>query len=458
MRRLAEARPAELVRKGGVSLWLVGVGEVLLSCGGARNLLDRCGRRSKGLPGRAVAVGLYRGSGGTLPGLRRNLTKPVCVVSHRDWGIGDMLKIVNSVLAGVGVFKFYRWLKSSRGRRFLRGAKAVLYVALYLTFLGPAYVLTYYWVAAVFGTSAAEAPDPWDGMFLLLPICLLAPYVLTRLAGSRWLALLAALALILGLVPILGPPLSMEFCREPLLGWWRWLDGFCAASMVGWSSGVSAASAVLHLLVLARGAKSIMKAPEEEKRKVSEKEESEGQASADDDRPRQGFWRRVRSGAASKAGALKRRVMSGARNADIAGAAREGSRRVRKSAAALWRTVVGKRGKAVSATEAQGVEQGVSADEADAGSIWRRGAAWARKTAQRGAAGVSAGASALRREAGPRAAAAAQRGFRAGWRGIKGAAEKLKTVNLFKTAPGWRGLKDATKKRGDDAGESEAGP
>ncbi len=376
-----------------------------------------------------------------------------------------MLKIIKSILTSFGSlvagFKLYRWQKSPRGRRFLRGAKAVLYVVLYLTFLGPAYVLTYYWVAAVFDTPVPEAPNPWDGMFLLLPICLLAPYVLTRLAGSRWLALLAALALILGLVPILGPPLSMELCREPLLGWWRWLDGFCAASMVGWSSGVSAASAVLHLLVLARGAKSIMKAPEEEKRKAPEKEESEGQASADDDRSRQGFWRRVRSGAASKAGALKRRVISGARDVDIVGAAREGSRRVRKFAAALWRAVAGKGGKAASAAEAQGAEQGVSADEADAGSIWRRGVAWARKTARRGAAGVSAGAGALRREAGPRAAAAAQtaqRGFRAGWRGIKGAAEKLKTVNLFKTAPGWRGLKDVTKKRGNDADESEAGP
>ena len=369
-----------------------------------------------------------------------------------------MLNMIRNFLAGLQLVKLYRRWKSSQGQAFWRGAKAVLYVALYLTFLGPAYVLTYYWVAAVFGTSAAEAPDPWDGTFLLLPVCLLAPYVLTRAFAGRWLALLAALALMLGLVPILGPPLSMELCREPLLGWWRWLDGFCAASMVGWSSGVSAASAVLHLLVLARGAKSIMKAPEEEKRKASEKEENEGQASADDDRSRQGFWRRVRSGAASKAGALKRRVMSGARNVDIAGAAREGSRRVRKSAAALWRAVVGKGGKVASAAEAQGAEQGVSAGEADAGSIWRRGAAWARKTARRGAAGVSAGAGALRREAGPRAAAAAQRGFWAGWRGIKGAAEKLKTVNLFKTAPGWRGLKDATKKRGDDAGESEAGP
>ena len=71
VRRLAEARPAELVRKGGVSLWLVGVGEVLLSRGGVRNLLDRCGRWSGGLAGRSVAVGLYGGPGGTLPALRR---------------------------------------------------------------------------------------------------------------------------------------------------------------------------------------------------------------------------------------------------------------------------------------------------------------------------------------------------------------------------------------------------
>ena len=420
--------------------------------------------------------------------------------------IGRFLAIaVIAVLAKLGLGWARKRLKRTEVRSSLRGAKAFLYVALYLTFLGPAYVLTYYWVAAVFGAPEAKVPDPWDGMFLLLPFCLLLPYVLTRaLAGSRWLALLAALALMLGLMPILGPPLSMELCREPLLGWWRWLESFCAASVVGWSSGVSAASAVLHLLVLARGAQSIMKAPEEGTRKTPEKEESEGQASADDDRPRQGFWHRVRSGAASKAGALKRRVvtgvknadvagkvrtggqrvataaarvkdrvMSGARNVDIAGAARKGSRRVRKSAAALWRAVAGKGGKTASAAEAQGVGQGVSADEAgpgeaaggigakaDAESIWRRGAAWARKTARRGAAGVSAGAGALRREAGPRAAAAAQtaqRGFRASWRGIKGVAEKLKTVNLFKTAPGWRGLKDATKKRGDEAGESEAG-
>ena len=378
---------------------------------------------------------------------------------------------VIAVSAWLG-FKWARkWLKRTEVRSSLRGAKAFLYVLLYLTFLGPAYVLTYYWVAAVFGAPEAKVPDPWDGMFLLLPFCLLLPYVLTRaLAGSRWLALLAALALVLGLVPILGPPLSMELCREPLLGWWRWLEGFCAASMVGWSSGVSAASAVLHLLVLARGAKSIMKTPEEEKGKTPEKEESESQASADDDRPRQGFWRRVRSGAAR----MKDRVVSGARNADIAGAAREKGQRVWESAAALWRAIARKRGKAAPAAEAQGAGQGVSADEAGpgavaggigtkagAGSIWRKGAAWARKTVRRGAAGVSAGAGALRREAGPRAAAAAQtaqRGFRAGWRGIKGVAEKLKTVNLFKTAPGWRGLKDVTKKRGNDAGESEAGP
>lgn len=39
----AGSRPAELVRKGGVSLWLAGVGEVPLSCEEPRNLLDRRG-------------------------------------------------------------------------------------------------------------------------------------------------------------------------------------------------------------------------------------------------------------------------------------------------------------------------------------------------------------------------------------------------------------------------------
>ena len=43
----AGARPVELVRKGDVSLWFAGIGEVLLSRGGARNLLDWRGRRSE---------------------------------------------------------------------------------------------------------------------------------------------------------------------------------------------------------------------------------------------------------------------------------------------------------------------------------------------------------------------------------------------------------------------------
>ena len=63
-----------------MNLWLVGVGEALLSRGGARNLFDRCGRRSGGSGGRGVAVGLYGGPGGNLPGLQMSLTKPVCVV------------------------------------------------------------------------------------------------------------------------------------------------------------------------------------------------------------------------------------------------------------------------------------------------------------------------------------------------------------------------------------------
>ena len=90
---------------------------------------------------------------------------------------------VIAALAWVG-FKWARKrLKRTEVRSSLRGAKAFLYVALYLTFLGPAYVLTYYWVAAVFGAPEAKVPDPWDGMFLLLPFCLLLP--LCSDAGAR---------------------------------------------------------------------------------------------------------------------------------------------------------------------------------------------------------------------------------------------------------------------------------
>lgn len=56
-----------------MNLRLVGVDEVPLSREGPRNLLDQCGWRSWGSAGRAVAVGLYGESGGTLPCLRRNL-------------------------------------------------------------------------------------------------------------------------------------------------------------------------------------------------------------------------------------------------------------------------------------------------------------------------------------------------------------------------------------------------
>lgn len=412
-----------------------------------------------------------------------------------------MLKIIKGILGVIGLFKARNWLRSPRGRGFLRGTKAFLYVVLYLTFLAPAYVLAYYWVAAVFGAPEAKAPDPWDGRFLLLPVCLLAPYVLVRaFTGSRWLAMLAALALALGLMPILGPPLSMELCREPLLGWWHWLADFCAASMVGWSSGISAASAVLHLLVLALGAKLVMKAPEEEKRKAPEEEGAGGQASAGAGQSWQGFLRRVGSNLASKASALgqrvaagvkkvkvvgaaragghrvaaaatavKDRVVSRVRNANVAGAVRKGGRKVREFATALRRLVVGRRAKNASPDRPEmsadnvdpGVKDGIGGMQAGAGALWRRSVAWTRKTARRGVAKASEGAGALRREAGPRAAAVAQaakRGVLAGWRGVKGAAGKLKTAKFFKTAPGWRGLKDATKKRDNGVDESGAGP
>ena len=328
----------------------------------------------------------------------------------------------------------------------LRGAKAVLYVVLYLTFLASAYVLAYYWVVAMFGAPAARTLDPWEARFLLLPVCLLAPYVLVRVfAGSRWLARLAVLALVLGLVPIFGPPLSAELCREQLLDLWGWLGDFCGVSVVGWASGVSAVSAVLHLLVLGLGVKCVMAVSGGAEQAARAQQPAGGQDGGE------------------RAGGKRSRLRKAIRRG--AGWLQERFRAVRKS--------IGKRDSAGASGE-KGSGQGRSTDgsgpgldvgstsvTAAAASIWRRGAAWVRQKARRGAAGAASGANAVRREARWRAAAVAQTAkqrIAAGWSRIRGAGDKLRQIQWRKpVAGGWRGLKNAGKKERHGDGADEGG-
>lgn len=249
------------------------------------------------------------------------------------------------------------------------GVRAFAYAALYPTFLVPAYLLPYLLLVELHGIGPGAALDAWNPMFLLLPVCLLAPYALTRgfVRETRWPARLSATATVLGLGAILDMALAVEVCRE--IAKFPPVPDSLLVSLVcpmWFWGGALAAAVVLHVLVIVWGVKAVsaLEAVGEEE------EEAEREAVAANDavpRPNDG---------------------------------------------------------GISGTDAKESPE----------SVWRKGAAWARKTARRGAAGASSGAGALwRKAAQPRAAAAeaarvGKRRLASAWRGLRdglsGAAEK----------------------------------
>ena len=249
------------------------------------------------------------------------------------------------------------------------GARTFAFAALYPTFLVPAYLLPGLLVIELHGVAPGAALAAWDPMFLLLPVCLLAPYALTRVfvRGKPWPARVSAAATVLGLVAVLYLALLEVSCRE--LGEDSpWLLLFCQTGWQGW--GVLALAAAMHLAVVLWGAK-VISAPvpvaEEEaaEREEVERKEVEREVSAD--------------------GAVPRPADGG--------------------------------------IDGNGIK---AAPEF----VWSRSVKWARKAARRGAAGASSSADALReRTARPRAAAAeaartAKRRVAAAWRALTGAEKK----------------------------------
>ena len=270
----------------------------------------------------------------------------------------------------LGVILRHWWVRHA-------GARTFAFAALYPTFLVPAYLLPYLLVVELHGIKPGAALDAWNPMFLLLPVCLLAPYALTRgfARETRWPARLSATATVLGLGAILDMALAVKMCWET-----ERVPDFLLADLVcpmWFWGGVLTVAVVLHVLVIMWGAKAISALAA-----VSEEEEAVRETPAANDaapRPNDG-----------------------------------------------------------------GID-GNGAKE-DSESVWRMGAAWARKTARRGAAGASSGAGALwKKTAQPRAVAAS-------------AAKEGKR----RLASAWRGLRDglsgAAEKRGGGPDEGGAGP
>lgn len=143
------------------------------------------------------------------------------------------------------------------------GARAFAYAALYPTFLVPAYLLPYLLVVELHGTAPGAALAAWDPMFLLLPVCLLAPYALTRafVREKRWPARVSALATVLGLGAILDMALAAKMCQaaaEDSPAADSLLTGL-VCPMRFWG-GVLAAAAALHVAVILRGVRVVSSA------------------------------------------------------------------------------------------------------------------------------------------------------------------------------------------------------
>ena len=260
----------------------------------------------------------------------------------------------------VQLFALRRWWSRHAG------ARAFAYAALYPTFLVPAYLLPALLVVELHGVAAGAALAAWDPMFLLLPVCLLAPYALTWVyaQGKRWLARLSAVATVLGLIVVLYLALLEVSCPEPG-GDSVWLDLFCRTQWQGW--GMLALTAVLHLAVVIWGVRVVSAAAP-----VAEKE---------------------------TLGASRKKVEQEATANGIAPKPDNGG----------------------------GDENGAKVDLA---SVWGKSADWARKTARQGAVKAGSSADALWRKTGrarATAVAAAHTGKRRAadaWRALTGGAEK----------------------------------
>lgn len=251
------------------------------------------------------------------------------------------------------------------------GVRAFAYAALYPTFLVPAYLLPFLLVVELHGVAPGAALAAWDPMFLLLPVCLLAPYALTRVyaQGKRWLARLSAMATVLGLIVTLYLALLEVSC--PWLGGdSAWLALFCRTQWQGW--GMLALMAALHLAVVIWGVKVVFASAHAAEKETlgAEREEAKREApSMDDADPKP----------------------------DDGGG-------------------------------------GGSGAKTDSTPFWRKGADWMRKTARQGAARADSGAGALWRKTGRARAAAAtaahtgKRRLASAWRGLRdglsGVAEK----------------------------------
>ena len=240
------------------------------------------------------------------------------------------------------------------------GARTFAFAALYPTFLVPAYLLPGLLVIELHGVAPGAALAAWNPMFLLLPVCLLAPYALTRVfvRGKPWPARLSAAATVLGLVAVLYLALLEVSCRE--LGEDSpWLLLFCQTGWQGW--GVLALAAAMHLAVVLWGVKVISAPVPVAEEEATEREEVEREVSAGGAAPgpadggidengkkaasesvwrRSAAWaqqaaRRGAAGASSSADALRERTARP--RAAAAAAARTAKRRV----AAAWRVLAG---------------------------------------------------------------------------------------------------------------------
>ena len=140
------------------------------------------------------------------------------------------------------------------------GARAFAYAALYPTFLVPAYLLPYLLVVELHGIKPGAALDAWNPMFLLLPVCLLAPYALTRgfARETRWPARLSATATVLGLGAILDMALAVKMCWET-----EAVPDFLLADLIcpmWFWGGMLAVAAVLHMVVIMWGVRVVSSA------------------------------------------------------------------------------------------------------------------------------------------------------------------------------------------------------
>ena len=155
------------------------------------------------------------------------------------------------------------------------GVRAFAYAALYPTFLVPAYLLPYLLVVELHGTAPGAALAAWDPMFLLLPVCLLAPYALTRafVREKRWPARVSATATVLGLGAILDMALAAKMCQAAA-------EASSAADSLLTSlvcplrfwGGVLAAAAVLHVAVIMRGVRIVSSAAAAREEQEAERE------------------------------------------------------------------------------------------------------------------------------------------------------------------------------------------